>query len=85
MTEPIARDTVANALANDQAKGGVVHTFNPNASSAEKAASAGKAASQLQSIAGVNNTNGSAAPQGMPSHYCFLFFLSIISLWTCVC
>lgn len=50
MSEPIARDTLLNDLATDQSKGSVVHTFKPNASTAEKAASAGKAASKLKRV-----------------------------------
>jgi hypothetical protein len=60
MSEPIARDTLLNDLATDQSKGSIVHTFNPNASTAEKAAAAGKAAPKLKSV-----SDGSARqPQG---------------------
>lgn len=64
MAEPIARDSVVNGLANDQAKGAVVHTFSPNATPEEKAAAAGKGAQQLKTIAGANKTNGDSAAPG---------------------
>lgn len=56
---PIARDALIDDLIGDQAKGAVVHTFDPNAPPAEKAAAAGKAAVNLGSA---NATNGNAAP-----------------------
>ncbi|KAF8320471.1 tricalbin [Clavulina sp. PMI_390] len=62
MSDPIARDTLANDLANDQAKGAVVHQFDPNASPEQKAAAVANGAGQLASIVGANKTNGAAAP-----------------------
>ena len=60
MSESIPRDILLDDLAADQSKGGVVHTFNTESSTAEKAASAGKAASKLKRVSG-----GSARqPQG---------------------
>lgn len=60
MSDPIAPDALLDQLAIDESKGAVVHSFNPEASTAEKAASAGKASSKLRSI-----SDGSARqPQG---------------------
>lgn len=58
MAEPIARDTLLADIKQDEAKGAAVHTFNPNSSPAEKAASAGKAQSALKSTSNGNGANG---------------------------
>jgi hypothetical protein len=64
MSEPIARDALAEELKGAQAKGAKVHVFDPSASPQQKAASAGKAQGQLTSVAnGAGNlsSHGSAA------------------------
>ncbi|KAF7975752.1 hypothetical protein HWV62_8539 [Athelia sp. TMB] len=56
--EPTAGEVVDGLLKKDAAKGAAVHSFDPNASPAEKAAVAGKARDQLTSVQ--KNADGGA-------------------------
>lgn len=49
--DPIQKRQVEGYLAENEAQGAPVHSFKPDASPAEKAAVAGKASTQVQSIA----------------------------------
>lgn len=49
-TQPSGREIVDGIKKKDEAKGATVHSFDPNASPAEKASAAGKARDQTQSI-----------------------------------
>lgn len=48
--EPTGEETVNGLLKKDEAKGAAVHSFDPNATPAEKAAAAGKGRDQLKSV-----------------------------------
>jgi hypothetical protein len=54
------QEAVADLVKKDEAKGVAVHTFDPNASPAEKAASAGKARDQLKSVKDKGPADGGA-------------------------
>lgn len=65
MAEPIARDTLLDELKDSQDKGARVYVFNPDASTEEKAATAGKAQTQLTSVAnGTGNGSNGAGAKG---------------------
>lgn len=49
-TQPSGREILDDIKKKDEAKGATVHSFDPNASPAEKASAAGQARDQLQSI-----------------------------------
>lgn len=49
-TQPSGQDVINRIINQDEAKGMPVHSFDPNASPAEKAASAGKTRDQLKSV-----------------------------------
>jgi hypothetical protein len=48
--EPSPQEAVTGLVKKDEAKGMAVHTFDPNASPAEKAAVAGKGRDQVKSV-----------------------------------
>lgn len=58
--EPTAQEVVHGMLKKDEAKGAAVHSFDPDASPAEKAAAAGKARDQLTSVAQKDASSGGA-------------------------
>lgn len=61
--EPTGAEVVHGILKKDEAKGAAVHSFDPDASPAEKAAAAGKARDQLTSVK--QNGAGDGGARGM--------------------
>lgn len=53
----------------DEAKGAVVHSFNPDASPQEKAAAAGKARDQLQSVSKDESAGGKGNASSLIPHF----------------
>ena len=58
--ERSGQEAVAGLVKKDEAKGMAVHSFDPNASPAEKGAAAGKARDQLKSVRNQGPADGSA-------------------------
>lgn len=58
--EPTGQEVVSGMLKRDEAKGAAVHSFDPDASPAEKAAAAGKARDQLTSVKQKDAADGGA-------------------------
>jgi hypothetical protein len=65
---------LAGIMHEDQSKGAAVHTFDPNASPAEKAAAAGKARDQIKPVNSKENGTGPIADGGKGTVILFILY-----------
>lgn len=70
--EPTGPEVIHGLLKKDEAKGAAVHSFDPDASPAEKAAVAGKARDQVKSITQIGPSDGGARGMYTAKPYDFI-------------